>query len=62
MNTMTELLLTDLHDARTADLHAEAHARRIASSVTREPRPARTWGVAALVRTLWFGRRAARPL
>jgi hypothetical protein len=62
MNTMTELLLTDLHDARIAERHAAADARRLASSVRPQPRPARTWSLAAVVGTLSFRRRAARPL
>jgi hypothetical protein len=62
MNTMTELLLTDLHDARIAERYAAADAIRLVANAAPEARPARTWSFSALVRMLTVGRRAARPL
>ena len=62
MNTMTELLLTDLHDARIAERHAAADAIRLVATAAPEARPARTWSIGELLRMLTAGRRAARPL
>lgn len=62
MNTMTELLLTDLHDARIAERHAAADAIRLVANAAPEARPARILSFSAVLRMPTFGRRAARPL
>ena len=50
MNTMTELLYTDLIDQKIADQRAEAAAWRRAQEATSAPRSERTWSLSAVLR------------
>jgi hypothetical protein len=50
MNTMTELLYTDLIDQKISDRHAEAAARRRAQEATSASRSERTWSLSAVLR------------
>ena len=60
MNTITELLMTEINTQRIADRHAEADARRLAATVTPAERPAHGWSVSSLFRRASLNRRAAR--
>jgi hypothetical protein len=62
MNTLTELLMTDLHDMRITELHAGADARRLAAEARgTEPTPA-GWSFRNVFRWPLFRRSAPRPL
>ena len=62
MNTMTELLVNEIHESRIAERHAEADVRRLLRQARATDRPARTWSLGGLLRLPTFGRRVARPL
>ncbi len=62
MNTMTELLMTQLHDTRVAERHAAADARHLAAEARSGQRAERTWSLRALFRVPAARRSAARPL
>lgn len=50
MNTMTELLMTEINAGRIAERHADAAVRRLAAAGTPAERPARGWSIAGLIR------------
>ncbi len=62
MNTMTELLMSEINDARIAERRAEADARRLVSVGTPTERPARTRNLVVLLRRATLGPTAFRPL
>jgi hypothetical protein len=63
MNTMTELLLTDIPTNRMTERQAEAAAGRLAQQArAADTRPARTWSLAGFLHLPSLGRRLAREL
>jgi hypothetical protein len=62
MNTMTELLMTGLHEARIEERHAAADARRLGAEARAGQRAARTWSLRGLLRMPPSRRSAPRPL
>ena len=62
MNTMTELLMTQLHDDRVTERHAAADARRLTAEARSGPRTDRTWSLRGLFRVPPSHRSAPRPL
>ncbi len=62
MNTMTELLMTQLHDDRVTERHAAADARRLAAEARSGQRAERTWSLRGFFRVPAARRSAPRPL